>query len=351
MVVREMLTVESSNLSFIDNTVANFKTRLPKDLHLDVEHVMAVVDISIPNTVFNIRRGNYVTVKVSKHSKNTAKRTKYEPGDPGSDISNRIFDNSVRSARSTKPLSRPNPLLHTHPDPLYASSTLTVSIPPGFYPDIDQVLEEFRNVVEATLKLKNTEKLHIVDGCWYANDPTAKCEKPEVKKDYIRAAVAKIVFHKRRGTIAFNPDYDIIMEGVTSSFTFSKDIANLFGYPAVGPYTVSFSPGEKNTVLAPYMSRVHPVETLYLYCHQVKSTIVSDREVQILRCIPFGSQKLELGALYVQEFKNKLFVDIPTSHLHVLSFELRDSAGQPVDFESGSKPVRLTLKIKPKNRQ
>ena len=344
MVVREMLTVESSNLSFIDNTIANFKTRLPRDLHLDVEHVMAVVDISIPNTVFNIRKGNYVTVTVSKHS-NTAKRMKYGPGDPDSDISNRIRDNTVtgRSARSTKPLR--------HTNPKYTSATLTVSIPPGFYPDIDQVLEEFRNVVAETLKRKNTEKLHIVDGCWYANDPTAKCEKPEAKKDYIREAVAKIVFHKRRGTIAFNPDYDRIMEGVSSEFTFSKDIANLFGYPAVGPHTVSFPAGEKTTVLAPYMSRVHPVETLYLYCHQVKSTIVSNKEVQILRCIPFGSQKLELGALYVQEFKNKLFVDIPTSHLHVLSFELRDSMGQPVDFESGSKPVRLTLKIKPKNRQ
>ena len=351
MVVREMLTVESSNMSFIDNTIANFKTRLPRDLHLDVEHVMAVVDISIPNTVFNIRRGNYVTVNVSKHS-NTAKRLKYGPGDPGSDISNSILDNSTRSARSTKPLR--------HTNPLYTSATLTVTLTPGFYPDIEQVLEEFRNVAAATLKLKNTEKLHMVDGCWYANDrpgflrgndPTAKCEKPKVKKDYIREAVAKIVFHKRSGTIAFNPDFDRIMEGVTSSFTFSKDIANLFGYPAVGPYTVSFSAGEKNTVLAPYMSRVHPVETLYLYCHQVKSTIVSNKEVQILRCIPFGSQKLELGALYVQEFKNKLFVDIPTSHLHVLSFELRDSAGQPVDFESGSKPVRLTLKIKPKNRR
>ena len=99
------------------------------------------------------------------------------------------------------------------------------------------------------------------------------------------------------------------------------------------------------------MGSVDPVDTRYLHWHQGKSTLLSDREVQILRCIPFGSQKLELGALYVQEFKNKLFVDIPTSHLHVLSFELRDSAGQPVDFESGSKPVRLTLKIKPKNRR
>ena len=145
---------------------------------------MAVVDISIPNTVFNIRKGNYVTVTVSKHS-NTAKRMKYGPGDPDSDISNRILDNTVtgRSARSTKPLR--------HTNPKYTSATLTVSIPPGFYPDIDQVLEEFRNVVTETLKRKNTEKLHIVDGCWYANDPTVKCEKPEVKKDYIREAVAK----------------------------------------------------------------------------------------------------------------------------------------------------------------
>ena len=89
---------------------------------------------------------------------------------------------------------------------------------------------------------------------------------------------------------------------------------------------------------------------MYLYCTQVKNTIVANFEVPILRCIPFGAHKLEFGDLYVQEFKNKLFVDIQPHYLNTLAFELRDGRGQPVAFEAGIKPVRLTLKIKPKNK-
>ena len=67
-----MLTVESNNLSFNDNKLASFRVRLPRELNLELEHTLALVDISIPNTIFNITRNNYFMLSLVKRSKEAA---------------------------------------------------------------------------------------------------------------------------------------------------------------------------------------------------------------------------------------------------------------------------------------
>ena len=77
--VCEMLTVESNNLSFNDNKLASFRVRLPRELNLELEHTLALVDISIPNTIFNITTNNYFTLSLVRHSKKARAEKRVSP--------------------------------------------------------------------------------------------------------------------------------------------------------------------------------------------------------------------------------------------------------------------------------
>ena len=104
----------------------------------------------------------------------------------------------------------------------------------------------------------------------------------------------------------------------------------------------------RKKVNCPFFARLQPVDSIYLHCDQIKNSIVSNFETPIMRYIPFTNQKLSCGDVFYHEFFNPIFTDFNTQRLYLLSFELRNSQGNLIKFESGSIPVRLTLKIRPK---
>ena len=169
--VREMLTVESNNLSFNDNKLASFRVRLPRELNLELEHTLALVDISIPNTIFNITTNNYFTLSLVRRSKKARaeKRVSPEPEPDADSFTLPWVKRYKRDALIIQPLPyesvggvgpaevefsmgapdiapKPGPL----PDPACETSELSqpkdfaldlkVLIPKGFYIDIQKVL-------------------------------------------------------------------------------------------------------------------------------------------------------------------------------------------------------------------
>ena len=58
----EIIIVESNNRSFATNTLSKFKSRLQREVFLQGEHEIALVDITLPYTIYNIKEGDYFTI-------------------------------------------------------------------------------------------------------------------------------------------------------------------------------------------------------------------------------------------------------------------------------------------------
>ena len=58
----EIVIVESNNRSFETNRLSSFKARLHRELSLWGEHEIALVDITLPYTIHNVKDGDYFTI-------------------------------------------------------------------------------------------------------------------------------------------------------------------------------------------------------------------------------------------------------------------------------------------------
>ena len=55
----QQIVVEAANKSFESNTNSDFGVRLPEPLNFDSVYELALLDVSIPNTVHNVKKTNY----------------------------------------------------------------------------------------------------------------------------------------------------------------------------------------------------------------------------------------------------------------------------------------------------
>ena len=59
MLGTQQIVVEDANKSFRNNTNSDFSVRLPEPLNFDSVYELALLDVSIPCTVHNVKNENY----------------------------------------------------------------------------------------------------------------------------------------------------------------------------------------------------------------------------------------------------------------------------------------------------
>ena len=318
----QILIVESNNLSFKDNTLAHFRTRLQREILLNGPHEIALLDATIPQQVYNVRESNYF--EISRYGLQRRGVTKKD---------NVIYElDGIRC---------------------YLEYVVRCKIPAGYYSTIDDLMVVIAENVYTTIDHKNvklskhtTQKVlgvendsKVPENYWYSKDT-------DNLDDDIKSisGLKRVKFHKESQRVVITPDRAMNSVQWRTQISVSVDIAHIFGFDQ---NTILFPHTTGTVRYAPYISKICPEDTIYIYSSIINNVRVSNHEVQLLRAIPFSYKSSEFGSNYFIEFNNAHFVELNTSRLLHLDFELRSTSGTKILFENGSKPVRLTLKIRP----
>ena len=336
MATSEVIIVESTNTSSENNRTTAFSVRLPREFIFNHTHQLALVDVQIPNTIFNVQEGNFFILSLFTAPSLRVKRR----GTP-----------SFKLVRNFQGIETHISRFET------VKVTAKVTIPPGYYESFDSLLVEvehsFSRVVgNADLELKSVKGISVVsilqNTYFHPSRSEGWFSEEENVEELISDTLSRLAFRLNRGAVEFHPaKKEAAVKKLNTCFHFSEDIKLIFGFPPDRKYV--FLPASMSKVeYAPYLSRIQSEDTIYIYCDQIGTSIVSNVETRILRCLPFSSRKLGFGDMFFQEFINHLFVDISSLRMRTLSFELRNNRGSLINFQSGSKPVRLTLQIRPK---
>ena len=343
MSTSEIIVVESTNTSNNNNKTSLFQTRLPRDFIFDQIHQLALVDVSIPNTIFNVKVNNFFIVTCLTRGKIPIRAKSEE----------KLIDLDVK----TIPSSPPQPRRRRYDS---VELTVKVTLPPGHYNSIKSLVSEIERAAIHVLDQQALKKIYkpgygsiiknrFFEGeseGWYAGGSDGEGSRV-FKDDYLIPAFKRIAFRENMGTVSFRPLSKTTKTKNDVCMHFSEDIGLVLGFPPSQKHILLHAV-ESHMKYAPYLARIQAEDTIYLYCHQIKNTIVSNFDVPILRCLPFSSRKLNFGDVFFMEFTNQVYIDLISERLYSLSFELRNYKGELIEFEAGSKPVRLTLQIKPK---
>ena len=344
----QIIIVESNNLSFDDNTLAHFRTRLQREINLNGPHEIALLDATIPQQVYNVQESNYFIIsRFGLKKKGVTKR-----------------DFVTSSLNGWK---------------CYLEYTVRCKIPAGYYATVEDLLTTItRNIFDvinqedlqigkyaaqkimvresgerifwsgvgqytsdkflvSETEIQSTD-LFDSDKYWYSKNS----DKLEDSIESIKG-LRRLNFHKESQRVVITPDIAFNPEEWRTKISFSTDIANILGYNE-NKILLSYIPWE--ITYAPYLSKISPEDTVYIYSSIVNNIRVSNHEVKLLRAVPFSYNSSGFGSNSFIEFNNAHFVELNTSRLLYLDFELRGISGNLIQFEHGSKPVRLTLKIR-----
>ena len=218
----------------------------------------------------------------------------------------------------------------------------------GYYESVQALLEEIKDSLSRVVRnpdSKQTGGVPVISDIFLNKDKESWfCNSEEVGK-LVLEVMAQLSFNTKTNSIAINPSEKTSEQNTHTIFHFSEDIHSLLGR-RVPLVLIPFSMRKKQ--VSRFSARVHRDDSIYLHCDQINNSIVSNFEAPIMRCIPFTNQKLPYGDVSFHEFLNPIFTDFNTQSVYLLSFELRNNQGNLIKFASGSRPVRLTLKIRPK---
>jgi hypothetical protein len=322
----QILIVESNNLSFNDNKLNKFRTRLQREIVLNGPHEIALLDVTIPQQIYNVEESNYFTISRYGTKKRNMKKQDY--------VTHNLDGFSG-----------------------YLEYTVRCKIPAGYYDKVDDLI---RTVTENMYNVINYENLQITKSTvqklltsenqpdvasknyWYSRDS----ENIDDKITSIKS-LNRIKFHKESQRVVIISDTASNSEQWRTQISVSTDIAHILGYD----HNIILFPHIPGTIsYAPFISKISPEDTIYIYSSVINNIRVSNHEVKLLRAIPFSYNSPEFGSNYFIEFNNAHFVELNTSRLLYLDFELRGVLGNLIQFEHGTKPVRLSLKIRPCKR-
>ena len=327
----QILIVESNNLSFNDNTLSRFRTRLQREIDLNGPHEIALLDVTIPQQIYNVQESNYFVISRYGIKKKGMNKDSYVTG-------------GIESLKC------------------YMEYTVRCKIPAGYYGSVDELMSTItENVYEVVfqedlqLRKSAAQKVMICEDTftdsapaqaalvgekyWYSRDS----ENIEDTISTIKG-LKRLKFHKESQRVVITPDTVHNCEQWRTQISVSSDIANIFGYDEK---KVLFPHSPHNITYSPFICKISPEDTIYIYSSVINNIRVSNHEVKLLRAIPFSYNSSEFGSSYFIEFNNAHFVKMNSSRLMYLDFELRGVSGNLVQFEHGSKYVRLTLKIRP----
>ena len=381
----QTIIVESNNLSFSTNTNSRFSARLPKELAFKSTHEIGVLEVCIPNTVFNINDEAFLGVAIYHKHKATGRLADDEPfrqytaSYPEAPVLMKHY--SEESLGSLTP-SGPAPLVT-----LNLIAFMKVRVEAGFYSSIKDLTAE----VDAQNGSLFADSSKIYNGCnhdsllytaaQFLSEKKANTASQEgflsewsnkmisnaepggyffgglrhvigsdslqsYFKSTLQGLLKRISYSKHtRGYLKLLTSKKAIKKDL--SIHFSKDVGFIVGYPHTDHF---FLPASSTKVHhAPFISRIQSVDTMYLYSSDVRHSIVSEYETPILRCIPFGHKQMEFGEVFVREFLVPVYVELLSHRIRNLNFELRDSGGSLIRFQGGSQAVRLVLRLREKH--
>ena len=146
MATSEVIIVESTNTSSENNRTTAFSVRLPREFIFTHTHQLALVDVSIPNTIFNVQDGNFFILSLFTAPPSRVKRR----GTP-----------SFKLVRNFQGIDTHISRFET------VKVTAKVTIPPGYYESVDSLLTEVdhsfsRVVSDVDLELKTVKRLSVV---------------------------------------------------------------------------------------------------------------------------------------------------------------------------------------------
>ena len=274
----QILIVESNNLSFKENTLAHFRTRLQRELLLNGPHEIALLDATIPQQVYNVQESNYF--EISRYGL--------------------IKKGMTKRDHVTFALNGWN---------CYLEYTVRCKIPAGYYSTVDDlmttIVENIYDTVDqktlkvgkaATQKRLAAEHYDVSERCWYSKG-TLNIDDHITSIDGLK----RIKFHKESQRVVITPDKARNSDQWRTQISFSDDIAHIFGY---NKNKILFSHLPGSSSYAPFISKISPEETIYIYSSVINNVRVSNHEVQLLRAIPFPHNSSEFGSNYFIEFNN-----------------------------------------------
>ncbi len=246
----EVVSNASMNV-YPGNTLSSFSNFLPEQINLEGDWEVAVMEISYPSLFQNITDGRF--------------RYKQKDGD---------------------------------------DTIGEITIPPGLYFTLDEILQEMKKQAAAVYPSKN------IDFEWKVNNRDYKVE--------------------------------ITLPHTTSVLNIvSEDLAHILGFPAL---FLAFGKGPHKSMYAVDILRVH---SLMIYTDIIQYGIVGDTKASLLRCFPLMS-KVRNDSVYTNQYMNyrsfeKLqFKKLLKNSFHSIYIALRDTTGEFIPFFSVG-ITRLTL--------
>lgn len=372
-----ILVVESNNATFPNNTMNKFRVRLPREIPLPGEWELALMDLSVPYQSFNIPELNYIFIGrytkkkfIGKYRVNVSTINPDDVKEPSLDGSY-AYSPDMRSINSDDekeyaPSPESDRILHDEECILLYG--IKLKIPPGYYESVDDLMLTIQSLVEITLqtnelKLDNRAALALLPRsqenfmkALHNNDilkstSLFRHESFYMGEDYDEhtdrlynpQGFSRIGFHKESRRTYIKPDLGEDPNNFYTVLNMSEEVSSFLGYDA---QEVVFANNAWRIDYSPYICRISPEDTLYLYCSSINNIFISGTEGQLLRAVSFGYPDIKFGATCFTEFNNLHFVRLNTDSLLFLAFELRGTSSDLIDFQSGSKSVRLTLKIR-----
>lgn len=189
-------------------------------------------------------------------------------------------------------------------------SMFKISIPPGYYKNKGELVEEINRLVELRVSEDILEK---------------QC-----------TGNVEFIWNKYTDKI-------ILKVGDTMSVGLSKSLSQLLGFPLQYPY-VDFAPFTSGVYESSVKGTLNQhLSALYVYCSIVQPRVVGNSLVKLLRPVPVTS---EHGRNVFFSFQDIHFLPLATNIFQDIEIDIRDDTGKKIPFVGGRVVVTLHLRRK-----
>ena len=297
--------------------MAHFTTLLPEQIHLQGEWYVAVVEISWPDLIENVTEGKICTQKISKHSSEEAETPKKHRFSHASQNYGMVamLDPRKRSVPSKDKLAK-------HGEEEFDT------IPAGFYPTIDTLLETIFS------KLYNNNNSKADPDTLPVNWKV--CSVSQLLDVIYKGAedekiIVRVVSRDLKNILGTDTLTDCDQEGGTTDTDIAKakqlrlnDGENIA--KRRGKYPVDLTAG---------------CHTMFLYCELVQNEISGDTQTALLRALPLSSSVKSNH----QNFTKLQWRRLIKCSIQSITISLRSETGDLIPFFSRGR-TNLTLQFK-----
>ena len=276
-----VLPSNSSMNIYPENKTSGYKVQLPHDLNLDVmKWEVGLSEIQLPNTFYNIREGHNTIIKVYKDL-------------VLNDLD--VLHKAEKDREKKKKLLDIMELLSNQPENTKVDYYQPISITPGLYQDIDEIIKALMNYE----RRKNLQKIK------YNFDPVTQ--------------KVFILSRSEKTQLNFN----------------NSDIGYCFGFDPSEILT------DKKTYVSKSITNLNLYQNCYVYTDIIQNQIVGDVKAPLLRVVPIKNGKFT----YIHYDKPHFFA-INRSNIFTVEVNIRDDRGDFLSFESGTVTVTLLFRRK-----